>query len=113
MQDRPWQDELRLLEERDRKARRILGVSDTADLEEIKRAWRREILKHHPDHKGDTGDSHQRFLSIQSAYQFLTKEIGGEELDNNASLDMEPTDGKYRLDNEWGYFLWWRERFFE
>jgi curved DNA-binding protein CbpA len=108
-----WQEDIHLLRERDRKARRILGVSDTAELEEIKRAWRKEVQQSHPDKKENPGDSAQRFLFIQSAYDFLTKGIGGEELDKAVSSDTESYAGKYRLDNEWGIFLWWREQFFE
>ncbi len=26
--------------------------------------------------------------------------------------DKELTDGKYRLDNPWGYWCWWREKYF-
>jgi len=33
-------------------------------------------------------------------------------LDEIESWPGVPEDDKYKLDNLWGYFLWWRERFF-
>ena len=56
MWDRDWQDEIRLVQKREKNSREILGVSDSASKEDIKRAWRREILKHHPDHNGGSGE---------------------------------------------------------
>ncbi len=113
MEKNTWQKEIRLQLEREKKARRILEVSDSADWEEIKRAWRKKALKYHPDREETTDEPHQEFLLAQSAYMYLTGGEHGEDLDNEPSADTEITDGKYRLDNTWGYFLWWKERFFD
>ena len=113
MQDEDWQAKTRLLSLRERRARGILGVSDFASKEEIKRAWRRETLKHHPDHHGDSAESHRRFLLIHCAYRYLIDRGGCKELDSVNLPDEELLDEKYRLDNLWGYFLWWRDRYFE
>ncbi len=113
MNDMQWQDNIRQMDERERKARRILGVSDSAGIEEIKRAWRKEAHNSHPDKKENSSASQQQFLLIQAAYRFLTKGVGGEELDYAVSRETEPYEGKYQMDNEWGCFLWWREQFFE
>jgi len=43
---------------------------------------------------------------------FLTEGKGCEELDAGHVPDEKLTDGKYRLDNPWGYFAWWREKYF-
>jgi preprotein translocase subunit Sec63 len=110
--DRDWQAEIRLLQKREQRAREILGVPDTAGQEDIKRAWRRESLKHHPDRNGGSTESHQSFVLINCAYRFLTEGLGCDELDSAQSPGPVLTDGKYRLDNPWGYFVWWRDKYF-
>ena len=112
MQDRDWQADLRLLQRRERKARQILGVSDSAGAGKIKRAWRKLSLQHHPDNNGGSLESHREFIRVNCAYMFLTEGKGCEELDSGHFVDKEVTDGKYRLDNPWGYFAWWREKYF-
>ena len=113
MQDRDWQAELRLRERRRRTARQILGVSDLDGVVEIKRAWRNLSLKHHPDRNEASMESHQRFVLINSAYRCLTQGRDCEQLDCVDSRHERATQGKYRLDNPWGYFAWWREKYFD
>jgi curved DNA-binding protein CbpA len=50
-------------------ARSILGVKETADLQEIKTAYRSLVLKYHPDVNPHTIEY---FKVIQSAYEELT-----------------------------------------
>lgn len=56
----------------------ILGVSKTADQDEIKKAFRRLASKHHPDKGGDT----KKFQEIQSAYDVLSDPQKRAEYDN-------------------------------
>jgi len=112
VQDRDWQADLRLLQRRERKARQILEVSDSDGAERIKLAWRKLSLKHHPDNNGNSLESHRNFILVNCAYMFLAEGKGCEELDAEHLSDKELTDGKYRLDNQWGYFAWWREKYF-
>ena len=49
----------------------ILGVSRNATLEEIKRAYRRLALKHHPDRDKSPG-AEERFKEINEAYEVLS-----------------------------------------
>lgn len=48
----------------------VLGVSDDASLEEIKRAYKKLILEHHPDKNAkDREGSTRRFTKVQEAYE--------------------------------------------
>jgi len=112
--DRDWQAEIALLQQRQRKARAILGVSPTADEREVRQAFRRACLEHHPDVRGGDGRAARRFHLVCCAYKFLTEGKACAALDE---LDVPPpagpADGRYRMDNSWGYWCWWRESFFE
>ncbi len=113
MQDRDWQEDLRLWERRNTTARQILGVSDSDGVEAIKRAWRNLSLKHHPDRNEVSRESHERFILVNSAYRCLTKGKDCEQLDVISQRPEEETHGKYQMDNPWGYFAWWREKYFD
>jgi DnaJ-domain-containing protein 1 len=94
-------------------ARRVLGVGEDADLEAIRRAWRRACLRYHPDRNPDDEDAERRLILVNCAYQALT---GGDPCRD--LLDREPAQPTrrdreaYDLDNAWGLFLWWRDKFF-
>lgn len=51
----------------------VLGIDAGADAGEIKAAYRKLAMKHHPDRNGDSEESKERFMEIQSAYDELTK----------------------------------------
>jgi len=103
---------LRDLEAR-RAACKILGVREDASKEELKKAYRRSCLRYHPD-RGRESDSAKKFLLVKCAYGLLAKDIPCEMLREQSRLWREvPEDDSYQLDNLWGHFLWWRDKFFD
>ncbi|MEW5301252.1 MAG: hypothetical protein WDW36_004123 [Sanguina aurantia] len=75
-----------------------LGVKATADDKEIKRAFRKLALQHHPDvAKGVNAE--RDFKSITSAYEMLTKRAHGQDADEHGAGDGQ-TAG-------WGFHDWY------
>jgi preprotein translocase subunit Sec63 len=97
-----------------RAARKVLGVEENASEEALKKAYRQASLQFHPDHNPNDSDAHKKFLLVKCAYRLLAKDEPCEMLlDEIKSWPGAPEDDKYKLDNLWGHFLWWREKFFE
>ena len=92
---------------------KVLGVSEDSDKNELKRAYRKASIKYHPDHNQDDPDANKKFTLIKCAYELLAEdEACPQLLEEITSWSGVPEDGKYNLDNSWGHFLWWRDKFF-
>ena len=52
----------------------ILGVSKTADAEEIKHAFRKQAMQYHPDRNPNDKAAEQKFKEINEAYEVLKDE---------------------------------------
>ncbi|MEO0576040.1 MAG: molecular chaperone DnaJ [Pseudomonadota bacterium] len=50
----------------------VLGVSKSAEAGELKKAYRRLAMKHHPDRNPDDADAEARFKEAKEAYEVLS-----------------------------------------
>ncbi|OTB07002.1 hypothetical protein M426DRAFT_318369 [Hypoxylon sp. CI-4A] len=60
-----------------------LGVSATASLEEIRKAYRDLCRKVHPDKAGNTQENNDRFAQVQEAWEILRDEVLRKEYDQH------------------------------
>ncbi len=97
-----------------REACRILGIDEDADERAVKKAYRRACLKYHPDANPGDEEAHGRFLLVQCAYELLTKGTICDLLLEEMKSEVPAAAGdKYNRDNQWGFFMWWRDQFFD
>ncbi|HEC03719.1 MAG TPA: hypothetical protein ENI81_09310 [Phycisphaerales bacterium] len=95
-------------------ARKILEVGDDANLSELKKAYRKASLKYHPDHNQDDPDAGNKFILIKCAYELLAQDRPCPTLLREIdSWHGFPDNKTHKLDNPWGHFLWWREKYFD
>lgn len=96
-----------------RAACKILGVEEDATGEALKKAYRQASLKYHPDRNPNDKDAEKKFALVNCAYELLARDKPCKMLlEEIKSWPGVPEDDKYKLDNPWGHFLWWREKFF-
>ncbi len=96
-----------------RVACKVLDVDETADRKQLKKAYRQAAMKFHPDKNSNDPDAAKKFTLVKCAYQLLAEDKPCPELLKEInSWSGVPEDDKYKLDNAWGHFLWWREKFF-
>ena len=76
-------------------AYKTLGLKEGADILEIKRAFRKLSLRHHPDGTNKDDDDSKKFIEICNAYQQLLSEAG------NRTSDPQPKHAPWLYhDNE-------------
>jgi hypothetical protein len=113
MSDEDTRTEARLLRERERRARAILGVDTAAGAEEIRRAFRQLSLACHPDTNPSDEDAARQFRIVCCAYKFLAEGDMCPELEQADLPSLSESEAERCLDNDWAYWCWWREKFFE
>ena len=62
----------------------ILGIPKNATLEEIKKAYRKEAMKWHPDRSNNSAESKERFHQAAEAYKFLSENYSADRTDNSS-----------------------------
>lgn len=60
-----------------------LGISENADSEEIKNAYRRLAKKYHPDLNQNSIEATEKFRTIQEAYEVLSDDVRRSNFDYN------------------------------
>ena len=96
-----------------RMACKVLSVEEMADKEKLKKAYRRTAMEFHPDKNLDDPDANKKFALVKCAYELLAEDKPCPQLlEEINSWPDAAEDEKYNLDNLWGHFLWWREKFF-
>jgi len=94
-------------------AGKVLGVSEDADGNVLKKAYRKASMKYHPDRNPHDPDASKKFALVKCAYELLAEDRPCPQLlEEINTWEGVPEDGKYKLGNPWGHFLWWREKFF-
>lgn len=74
----------------------VLEVPETAQIEEIKKSYRRLSMIHHPDKNGNSQESKERFQKISEAYEVLGDPEKKQEYDmsrNNPFIKMMSQQG--------------------
>jgi len=94
------------------RARAILGVEPGASQDTLRSAYRRVARECHPDlNPGDPG-SQELFKDALAAYKLLAEGTRDARLLGKPETERKTDDSGYDTDNSWGYYLWWREKFF-
>ena len=71
----------------------ILGVAKNASDEEIKKAYRKLAMKHHPDRNPDSKGSEDRFKEAKEAYEMLSDPQKRDAYDRYGHAGVDPNMG--------------------
>lgn len=70
-----------------------LGVAKNASQEEIKKAYRKLAMKHHPDRNPDSKDAEAKFKECKEAYEMLSDEQKRAAYDRFGHAGVDPNAG--------------------
>lgn len=69
----------------------VLGVPRTAPIEQIKAAYRRQALRHHPDKNGGSREAEERFKRCSEAFSTLTDATARAAYDARLWSELSPS----------------------
>lgn len=78
---------------------KILNVKDTASQDEIKKAYRKLALIHHPDKNPGNSESEEKFKEISEAYSILSDPTSKKKYDDQRSYQNNPFGQSYTSGN--------------
>ena len=67
----------------------VLGITNTATKEQIKKAYKKKAMEHHPDKGGDE----ETFKKVAQAYDILSDDTKKNRYDTTGSIDDQPNGG--------------------
>ena len=71
----------------------VLGVNKDASEEDIKKAYRKLAMKHHPDRNPDSKDAEERFKEAKEAYEVLSESDKRRAYDSYGHAGVNPQMG--------------------
>lgn len=71
----------------------VLGISETASQEDIKKAYRKLSLQYHPDRNNNSPESTAKFQDISSAYDTIGDEQKRRQYDMHSKIQFGPNGG--------------------
>jgi len=86
----------------------LLWVSKTASSEEIKKAYRKQAMKYHPDRNAQNKDAEKKFKEINEAYSVLSDSSKRKQYDTFGSTGSNPFSWGWTS----GAWFWWFEDIF-
>ena len=71
----------------------VLGVQKGASTEEIKKAYRKQALKYHPDRNPDNKEAEEKFKEASEAYEILSDDDKRARYDQFGHAGVDPNFG--------------------
>jgi len=71
----------------------ILGVAKNATDDELKKAYRKLAMKHHPDRNPDSKEAEEKFKEVKEAYEMLSEPAKREAYDRFGHAGVDPNAG--------------------
>lgn len=71
----------------------VLGVAKTASVDEVKKAYRKLAMKHHPDRNPEDKSAEEKFKEANEAYEVLSDEDKRAAYDRHGHAGVDPNMG--------------------